>query len=135
MKRLFLVFFGLLVIFASFSSVFASDYPPSVLFVAFQPGAIDSLWEDSTGMPCCGIACIDSINRANNCAFFLCTGDSALHEELNCYHIFFADTGGADLLALADAYLEDPNVAAASPDYYVKYNFTPNDPYFNRYYG
>ncbi len=95
MKRIFLVFFGVLVVFALLSDVFASDYTPSVLYVAFKPGAIDSLWEDSTGMPCCGIACIDSINCANNCAFFLCTGDSALHADLNCYPIFFVRPAGS----------------------------------------
>ncbi len=94
MKRCISVFVGFLLILTSLSFVFATDYPPSVLYVAFQPGAIDSLWEDSTGMTCCGIPHIDSINCANNCAFFLCTGDSALHEELNCYHIFFADPTG-----------------------------------------
>jgi len=45
------------------------------------------------------------------------------------------DTGSLDLLALSDAYMEDPNVLAASPDYYVTLDFTPSDPLFNRDYG
>ncbi len=92
MKRRISVLLGFLLILTSLSFVFATDYPPSVLYVLFQPGAIDSVYEDSSGMTHCGIAHIDSINCANNCAYFLCTGDSALHEELNCYHIFFGGT-------------------------------------------
>jgi hypothetical protein len=46
-------------------SLFPQDYPPGVLYVTFHSGAIDSLYQDSTGFILCGIPYIDSVSRAN----------------------------------------------------------------------
>ncbi len=66
MKRsfLFLVLLAAMVLTASpLSGV--QNYVPGKVYVRFQPGAVNSLYQDSTGHTCCGIAYIDSVNRAN----------------------------------------------------------------------
>jgi hypothetical protein len=95
------------------------------LCVVFQPGAIDSLWRDSTGFIRCGIPYIDSINQANNCQDFYFAGDSALPSTNDDYMVIFLDSAG--LPAIADAYEVNANVVDAWPDYRVMYDFTPDD--------
>ncbi len=103
------------------------------LCVIFQPGAIDSLWVDSTGFIRCGIPYIDSVNKANNCQDFYFAGDSALPSTNNDYMAIFLDSVG--LPTIADAYEADANVVDAWPDYRVVYDFTPDDSLFYRGYG
>ena len=114
----------------SAASIFPQDYPPGLLYVTFHAGAIDSLWEDSTGFTLCGIPYIDSVNRANNCQDVRFIGHQALPLSANDYHVIFPEN--ADIPALATVYKVAPQVRWARPDWYVKPAFTPNDPFFSK---
>ncbi len=109
--------------------VFPQDYPPGILWVTFHSGAIDSLYHDSTGFILCGIPYIDSVNRANNCQDFRFIGHPALPLSTNDYHVIFPDS--ANIPALAAAYETAAEVRWARPDYYVEFQFTPNDSFFS----
>ncbi len=110
--------------------IFPQDYPPGILYVTFHPGAIDSLYQDSTGFILCGIPYLDSVNRANDCQGFRFIGHTALPLIANDYHVIFPNA--ANIPALAATYEVAVEVRWARPDYYVELFFTPNDPYFTQ---
>ncbi len=114
------------------STLFAEESPPKKLYVTFNSGAVDSLWQDSTGSVCCGIPYIDSVNRANDCTDFVFGGSQAFPSTCNDYLVTFPDS--ADLTALSAIYLANSTVRWARPLIYVTPHYTPNDPLLYRGY-
>lgn len=109
---------------------FSQDYPPGKLRVTFWPGAFDSLETDTNGNRVYQISYLDSVNLANVCSTIVSDSVAGLDSLRYNYLAYFPDS--ADLLAIADAYLSDPSVRFAAPDYYIEFLFTPNDSLFDR---
>ncbi len=109
--------------------------PPREVYVTFQPGAVDSLYQDSTGFTLCGIPYIDSINRAKGATEFRFAGHLSLPSTLDDYSITFPQ--GTDVQAISDAYRASPSVLYVGPSLCnaLALDFTPNDTLFNRGYG
>ncbi len=123
--------FVLLLVLLSAPLVWAEPYQAGKLFVTFQPGAVDSVWQNPPGVFHCGIPYLDSINQANGCNNFRssCPGCSFSQDN---YFVFFP--GSVNLLALGSAYQASASVRWARPDYYVAADVTPNDPILYRGY-
>lgn len=108
----------------------SADFMPGELMVVFKPSTVASLSRDGAGVIRCGISKIDSVNSANNFRKFYPSGHAGIPETRNDYIVVFPEN--ADLLALAAAYMTDPNVKWAHPNYIAKAFVTPNDSLFDR---
>ncbi|MCI0531451.1 MAG: S8 family serine peptidase, partial [candidate division Zixibacteria bacterium] len=111
-------------------STFSQDYPPGKLWVTFYPGAFDSLETDTNGNMVYRLSYLDSVNIANECSTIVSDSVAGLDSSKLDYMVYFPEN--SDLLEIADAYLDDPNVRFARPDYFIEFLYTPNDTLFDR---